>query len=73
MTKVILKEEKIKVKFGDLEIGDCFLDEENHFCIKVNPTTCLVANEDLASWEEYDSCNSFEEVYPIDVEIHIIS
>jgi hypothetical protein len=73
MTKVIMKEEKNGIEFGDLKIGDCFLDGENLFCIKVNPTTCLVANDDLESWEEYDDCKSFEEVYPVDVEIHIIN
>lgn len=73
MTKVIMREKKNGIEFGELEVGDCFLDRENIFCIKVNPKTCLVASEDLESWDEYNDCDYFEEVYPVDVEIHIVS
>lgn len=73
MTKVIMREKKNGIEFGCLEVGDCFFDKEGIFCIKVNSTTCLVASEDLTSWDEYGDCNSFEEVYPVDVEIHLVS
>ena len=73
MTKVIMREKKNGIEFGTLEVGDCFLDKDNIFCIKVNSTTCLVAGDDLETWADYNDCNSFEEVYPVDVEIHIVS
>jgi hypothetical protein len=73
MTKVIMREKKNGIEFGTLEVGDCFLDKDNIFCIKINSTTCLVASDDLDSWIEYNDCDSFEEVCPVDVEIHIVS
>ena len=73
MTKVIMREKKNGIEFGELEVGDCFLDKDNVFCIKVNSTTCLAADDDLINWTDYNDCNSFEEVYPLDVEIHIVS
>lgn len=72
MTKVIMREKKNGIAYGDLEIGDCFLDKDDIFCIKVNSTTCLCVNDDLISWDEYDDCKDSEEVYPINVEIRII-
>lgn len=72
MTKVIMREKKNRIEFGTLEVGDCFLDKDNIFCIKVNSSTFLSVNDDLESWTEYNDCNSFEEVYPVDVEIHIV-
>ena len=32
----------------------------------------IIHFEDLMSWEEYECCG-FDEVFPIDVEIHIVS
>ena len=72
MTKVTTEKKKSK-KFGCLEVGDCFLDKDNIFCIKVNSTSCLFVNNELKSWGEYNDCNFFEEVFPVDVEIHIVS
>jgi hypothetical protein len=74
MTKLIMREKKNGVEFRTLEVGDCFLDKDGIFCIKVNSTTCLFANDVLTGgWEECDDCESFEEVFPVDVEIHIVS
>lgn len=73
MTKVIMREKKNGIEFGTLEVGDCFFDKDNVFCIKINSTICLVADDDLEGWTEYNNCDSFEEVYPVDVEIHIVS
>ena len=73
MTKLIMREKKNGVEFGTLEVGDCFLDKDDIFCIKVNSTTCLVANNDfIGGWEEYDGCDDHEEVFPVNTEIHIV-
>lgn len=71
MTKLIKQKRVNKIEFGYLNVGDCFFDKDDVFCIKVNSITCLVACDDL--WEEYHDCNPFEEVFPVDVEIHIVS
>lgn len=73
MTKLIMREKKNGIKYRELITGDCFLDKEGIFCLKVNSTTCLVASENLENWDEYNGCDDFEEVYPVDVEIHIVS
>lgn len=73
MTRVIMREKKNRTEFGTLEVGDCFFDKDDLFCIKVNSTTCLVVNDDLINWDEYDDCNLSEEVFPVDVEIRIVS
>lgn len=73
MTKVIRKETKKATQFGCLSVGDCFFDKDNYFCIKVDSETCLVAYEDLAMWEPYRECSASDEVYPLDVEIHIVN
>jgi hypothetical protein len=73
MTKVIMEKEKNGVEFGRLSAGDCFLDKDNFFCIKVNSVTCLYTRDDMEAWEVSDDCDSFEEVFPIDVEIHVVS
>ena len=59
MTKVIMREKKNGIEYGELETGDCFLDKDSVFCIKVNSTTCLVADDDLINWTEYYNCSSF--------------
>ena len=71
MTKVIMRENKKRVEFWTLEVGDCFFDENDDFCIKVNSTTCLITS-DLVNWTEYEDCGSHELVFPINTEIHIV-
>ena len=73
MTKVIMKEKKKGTTFDCLNIGDCFFDVDNFFCIKVNSSTCLRLEKDLIDWDEYDDYNRYEEVFPVDAEIHIVS
>lgn len=72
MTKVIRKEEKNEVEFGSLKVGDCFFDEGDAFCIKVNSTTCLVAYDD-DSWKQYSTYDPLEKVFLVNVEIHIVN
>jgi hypothetical protein len=73
MTKVIRKEIKKITYFGSLSIGDCFFDKDNYFCIKVDSKTCLMACEDIEAWSTFRDCSASDEVYPLDVEIHIVS
>lgn len=73
MTKVIMKEKTPIVHFEELSVGSCFFDQDNIFCIKVNSTSCLIVYEDLTSWEEYIDCCPSDEVFPVDVEIHIVN
>lgn len=68
-----MRENKNTVKFENLNIGDCFVDKDNIFCIKVNSTTCLYFIDDLKKWENCEDCDSFEKVFPLNTEIHIVS
>ena len=70
MTKVIRQKRVNKIEFGHLNVGECFFDKDDVFCIKVNSTTCLVACDDF--WEEYNNCDTHEEVFPVNTEIHIV-
>jgi hypothetical protein len=71
MTKVVMQEKTNGVKFRSLEVGDCFLDKDNLFCIKVDSTTCLYTGIELNVWEVRKDCEPQEEVFPMDIEIHI--
>lgn len=70
MTKICGKRMD-KITYGRLKIGDCFFDENDLFCIKVNNSSCLFFKED--SWQLFEDCTFSDIVYPVDVEIHIVS
>lgn len=73
MTKVIMNEKRKTTSYGELNCGDCFFDESGNFCIKVDDEICLVAEDDLSTWETYTTCDCCEMVFRIDTEIHIVS
>ena len=68
--KIIDKREIKKGTFGELNIGEFFIDECDNFVIKISGEEGLCLDrEDKRSFFDYDSGDS---VTAIEVEIHII-
>ena len=69
MMKVINTSDSLKIIFGDLSIGDVFLDEKNTVCIKTSTNGYIYFNENQEWMGEVTT--SHAEVFPVEADLVI--
>ena len=69
MMKVVNTSVSLKTIFGDLSIGDVYLDEDNTVCIKTSSNGCIYCDENKKWMVSVESAN--EEVFPVEADLVI--
>lgn len=69
MMKVVNTSNSLKTIFGDLSIGDVYLDEDNTVCIKTYSDGCIYLYENQEWRATVESSNT--EVFPVEADLVI--